>query len=181
MKRLLLIIGIMAAFTANAQNYSRHTFHWDDGTSTSVTTIGSHTYVHDYSTPETVVYDALDSLGNRYSVGMRTDTYYKVNGLPIPTEGSGYTVYTREYDMESRRTVWTEVGRLTVEDVRARKMTFDITGEIENMDHNTFIVYDEYLDYFIDKNVNNLSTRRLERKYGYGFVIDCDIAVILKK
>ncbi len=178
-KAILTFAVILAAFTANAQNYSRHTFHWGDGTSTSVTTIGSNTYVKTYSSvPEIVIYDAFDSIGNAYTVGMHTDLHYKVNGHPVPSEGVGYTVYTREYDMESRKVTWTEVGRLTVDDVKARKMTFDVKGDITS---DTYIVYDEYLDYFIDKNVNNLSSRKLDRKYGYGFVTECEIAVIMRK
>lgn len=171
MKKAFLIIGIMfAAVMASAQNFDTHTFHWGDGTSTTVTTIGSHTYVNSHSAPSAAVYDATDSIGNRYQVGM--PAYIKA------PEGSGYTVYTREYDMDTGQTTWTKVGRLTVEDVKHKRMKFDVTGEVTR---NTYIVYDEYLDYFVDKNINKLSGRKLGRKYGYGFVMDSEIVTIIKK
>lgn len=171
MKKAFLITGIiLAAVMANAQNFDTRTFHWGNGTSTTVTTIGSHTYVNSHSAPSVAIYDAADSIGNRYHVGM--PAYIKT------PEGSGYTVYTREYDMGTRQVTWTKVGRLTVEDVKHKIMKFDVTGEVTS---NTYIVYDEYLDYFVDKNINKLSGRKLDKKYGYGFVTDSEMITIIKK
>lgn len=171
MKRLItIIIAMTLAIAANAQSHSSHTFHWGDGTYTRVTTIGSNTYVTEGPcvVPNKYYFIASDSTGNSYKIGLKDDRYYEFADIAAPKVGSGYTVYTMEYIPNNNETIWHESGRLVIDEMpeagRPGKMRFVQTGQLDT--HNTFIVYDEYLDYFVDKNVNNMSGRKIKRKYG---------------
>ena len=195
MKRLFISLFIaFTVITANAQsrNYYHHTYHWGDGTCTSVSTYGNHTYVSTYrNVRDYAFYYAYDSLGNKFEFGLHPDSEFEMDKLTVPAPGVGFTIYAK--DMENPRDIkWYNCGRITVEkkpnlsghETRGLmkyepcgEMTLD---EVKNTNYSTFIVYDDHLEHFIDSYIKPISARKLHKKYGYGLVIDSDILVILK-
>lgn len=186
MKRstITLFVTLFIINALNAQNVSSHTFHYN-GHSTTVTTIGNHTYVHDSDDqPPRSFYYFYDSIGNKYEISAHTYEFEECND-------TCFTIYVKEYVPYDGKHYWHNYGKLIIKKKHGevwheRGLMIYEPGDIQLDSLKTggipYIVPDNMLELFTDYNINHLSSRKMTKKYGNGYYMKSDkiMAVILK-
>ena len=172
MKRLItFIFALTLAIAANAQlpGYSHHstTVHTPSGTYTvSSTTLGSHTDVRIYEGGRGSAFETFnvsDTLGNEYCIGIKVWEPYEI--------GEEYYIYTEEYDPSNTSRKWYPSGKVVIDG--DKHMRFERTGYFDRK--SLYIVHSSAHEYFVDKYIKKLSYRKLDRKYGSTFELECGI------
>jgi hypothetical protein len=177
MKKAFLIIGIMlAAVMASAQSHNSHTIHWGDGTSTTVTTYGNHTYVHNHGPKPLCFFEVYTN----DTVCGKIDIPY---GLKKPEPETVYAVFISDVlnpNQDAR-----EIGKLCITKECKGKMHGSCViefnegcgpNDFDDSLKEVFMVKCSDSGYRIVSSMNNLTKRQKEKKmkreYGERYISD---------